>query len=42
MKTISAFIAAIIVLALITREFNWKARALFLGTIIVMLIVLAR
>ena len=42
MKTLAALMAAMVVLALFTREFNWKARALLLGAIIAMLVMLSR
>ena len=42
MKSLGALMAAMVVLALITRTYTWKTRALLLAAIIGMLIVLMR
>lgn len=42
MKTLAGLMAAMVVLALTTRTFTWKTRALLLAAIVGMLILLAR
>lgn len=42
MKTLAVMMAVFIGLALFTREFNWKTRALLICSLIGMVIVLSR
>lgn len=42
MKTLAVTMAAFIVLAVFVREVNWKARALLICALIVVVIVLSR
>jgi len=42
MKTLAVVMAAFVVLALVTREFNWKTRVLLIGVIVAMMFMLSR
>ncbi len=42
MKTIALMLGGILVIALSTRKFDWRARALLLGALVVMVINLSR
>lgn len=42
MKSIAAVMGVILMLALFTREFNWKARGLMIAAIIAMIVLLMR
>lgn len=42
MKTLAVVMAMFVALALATREFNWKTRALLISIIVTMMFMLSR